>query len=140
MSSAGTTPSAGAAPLPGGTSRTSTSWSKSTTAGIRSRPGWRWIRARATSSRSAAATTGARSSTPTGSSRASRPDRPGTLSPVSEHHHHDHDHDHDHEHDHVHDEDLTDEQRERLEEREREYIRRRALAQIRQYPDAALRM
>jgi peptide deformylase len=57
-----------------------------------------------------------------------------------DHHHHEHDHDHDHEHDHVHDEDLTDEQRERLEERQREYSRRRALAQIRQYPDAALRM
>ncbi len=55
-------------------------------------------------------------------------------------HQHDHDHDHDHDHEHEHDGDLTDEQRERLEEREREYVRRRALAQIRQYPDAALRM
>jgi peptide deformylase len=64
-----------------------------------------------------------------------------TVATVSEHHHHhDHDHDHDHEDDHVHDEDLTDEERERLEESEREYVRRQALAQIRQYPDPALRM
>jgi peptide deformylase len=54
---------------------------------------------------------------------------------VSEHEHH-----HDHEHDHALDEELTDEERERLEEHEREYVRRQALAQIRQYPDAALRM
>ncbi len=54
---------------------------------------------------------------------------------MSEHQHH-----HDHEHDHAHDEELTDEERERLEEHEREYVRRQALAQIRQYPDAALRM
>jgi peptide deformylase len=56
---------------------------------------------------------------------------------MSEHEHHDHEHGHDHDHD---EPELTDEQRERLEEREREYIRRHALSQIRQYPDAALRM
>jgi peptide deformylase len=49
---------------------------------------------------------------------------------VSEHHHHDHDHEHEH------DEELTAAQ----EERERERVRRYALSQIRQYPDAALRM
>jgi peptide deformylase len=50
---------------------------------------------------------------------------------------HDHeDHDHEHDHDHEVDEELTD----AAEERERERIRRRALAQIRQYPDPALRM
>jgi len=44
-----------------------------------------------------------------------------------DHEHHDHDHEgHDHEHDH--------------EEAEREQLRRHALAQIRQYPDVALRM
>jgi peptide deformylase len=52
-----------------------------------------------------------------------------------------HDHEHDHDHEHEHDlEELTEEQRERLETREREYIRRQALSQIRQYPDPALRM
>ena len=61
---------------------------------------------------------------------------------MSEPHHHDHDHDHhdhdhhDHEHDHEHDEELS----EADEERQRERVRRNALAQIRQYPDAALRM
>jgi peptide deformylase len=46
---------------------------------------------------------------------------------------HDHAHDHDeHEHDHEHDESAAD--------RERELVRRAALAQIRQYPDVALRM
>ena len=50
---------------------------------------------------------------------------------------HDHDHDHDHhDHDHEDDEELT----EAEEERERERVRRYALSQIRQYPDAALRM
>jgi peptide deformylase len=54
---------------------------------------------------------------------------------MSEHEHeHDHDHEHGHEgHDHESDEDA------RL-EAEREGLRRRALAQIRQYPDVALRM
>jgi peptide deformylase len=54
-------------------------------------------------------------------------------------HGHAHDHAHDHDHDHG-DEELTEEERERYEEQEREYIRRNALAQIRQYPDVALRM
>jgi peptide deformylase len=52
-------------------------------------------------------------------------------------HHHEHDHDHEHEH-------AEDEHEEELDEatadRQREYLRRRALAQIRQYPDVALRM
>ncbi len=65
------------------------------------------------------------------------------LAAMSEHDHdHDHDHeghdhahhDHDHEgHDHEHDEDA-------ILEAEREQLRRQALAQIRQYPDVALRM
>ena len=64
---------------------------------------------------------------------------------MSEHHHHDHEHDHDHEgHDHDHDHDHDHEHDEELseadEERQRERVRRHALAQIRQYPDAALRM
>jgi len=49
---------------------------------------------------------------------------------------HDHEHEHEHDHDHEHDEEAE----ERLRESEREYIRRQALAQIRQYPDIALRM
>jgi peptide deformylase len=52
-----------------------------------------------------------------------------------EHDHSGHDHDHDHE-GHEHDEDA---QRE-FEEAQADAIRRRALAQIRQYPDVALRM
>jgi peptide deformylase len=50
------------------------------------------------------------------------------------HDEHDHDHEHEHEHelDHEHDESTAD--------REREFIRRQALAQVRQYPDVALRM
>jgi peptide deformylase len=55
-------------------------------------------------------------------------------------HHHEHGHHHDHDHDHDHGEELTEAQLERLREREREDIRRFALAQIRQYPDFALRM
>ena len=47
-----------------------------------------------------------------------------------------HEHAHDHEHDHDHDEEAAEQYR----ENEREYIRRQALAQIRQYPDVALRM
>jgi peptide deformylase len=50
-------------------------------------------------------------------------------------HDHDHEHDHDDEHEHV-DEEAAERQR----ENEREYLRRGALAQIRQYPDVALRM
>jgi peptide deformylase len=50
-------------------------------------------------------------------------------------HEHEHDHDHDHEEEH-----LDEEAAERRRENERELIRRRALAQIRQYPDVALRM
>jgi peptide deformylase len=55
-------------------------------------------------------------------------------------HEHDHEHAHDHEHDHDHDHELSEEQRKRLEEAQAEAVRRRALAQIRQYPDLALRM
>jgi peptide deformylase len=58
---------------------------------------------------------------------------------VADEHTHDHDHDHeghDHEHDHEPD---ADAQRE-FEEAQAEAVRRRALAQIRQYPDVALRM
>jgi peptide deformylase len=51
-------------------------------------------------------------------------------------HDHEHDHEHEHDHDHVHDEEAE----ERYREGEREYVRRQALAQIRQYPDVALRM
>jgi len=50
---------------------------------------------------------------------------------------------HDHEHDHDEHEDepeLDEEAAERQRESEREFIRRQALAQIRQYPDVALRM
>jgi peptide deformylase len=55
-------------------------------------------------------------------------------------HDHEHDHDHDHEgHDHTHDHDDADAQRE-FEEAQVDAMRRRALAQIRQYPDVALRM
>jgi len=54
---------------------------------------------------------------------------------VSDHdHEHEHDHDHDHEHE---DEEL---EVEAQEEAAREQLRRFALAQIRQYPDVALRM
>ena len=52
---------------------------------------------------------------------------------MSEPHEHHHDHEHEHDHDHG-------ELSEADEERERERVRRHALAQIRQYPDAALRM
>jgi len=53
-------------------------------------------------------------------------------------HAHDHDHDHAHgEHDHDHDEHDGDDE---AADAEREHIRRHALAQIRQYPDVALRM
>jgi peptide deformylase len=55
-------------------------------------------------------------------------------------HGHEHTHDHDHEHDHDHDEELSEEQRKRLEEAQADAVRRRALSQIRQYPDVALRM
>jgi len=48
-------------------------------------------------------------------------------------------HDHEHEHDEEEPE-LDEEAAERRREGEREYIRRQALAQIRQYPDVALRM
>ncbi len=64
---------------------------------------------------------------------------------MADEHTHDHEHDHEHEHehelehDHDHEHEL-DEAAERRLEREREYIRRQALAQIRQYPDVALRM
>jgi peptide deformylase len=50
---------------------------------------------------------------------------------------HDHEHDHD---EHEHEPELDEEAAERQRESEREFIRRQALAQIRQYPDVALRM
>jgi peptide deformylase len=66
---------------------------------------------------------------------------------VAHEHDHEHDHDHDHEHDHhghdhEHDQDQDHEHvdGEELTDRQKEYIRRNALAQIRQYPDVALRM
>ena len=52
---------------------------------------------------------------------------------------HDHEHEHEHEHD-EHEPELDEEAAERRREGEREFIRRQALAQIRQYPDVALRM
>ena len=55
-------------------------------------------------------------------------------------HAHDHEHDHDQdEHDHEL-EPVDEETLERRREQEREFVRRQALAQIRQYPDVALRM
>jgi peptide deformylase len=54
-------------------------------------------------------------------------------------HDHEHEHDPDHEHD-EHEPELDEEAAERRREGEREFIRRQALAQIRQYPDVALRM
>ena len=60
-----------------------------------------------------------------------------TAVAVAHDHDHEHDHDHDHDgHDHDHDEVGLDEQ----ERAERAAIRRQALAQIRQYPDPALRL
>jgi peptide deformylase len=56
---------------------------------------------------------------------------------LADEHTHDHDHEHDHAHDHEHD---HDEATERALEQEKARIRRQALAQIRQYPDVALRM
>jgi peptide deformylase len=51
---------------------------------------------------------------------------------------HDHDHDHDgHDHDHDHDDEVGHDEQERA---ERAAVRRQALAQIRQYPDPALRL
>jgi peptide deformylase len=58
------------------------------------------------------------------------------MSEAHDHEHdhaHDHEHGHDHEHDHAHDEELR-------EEAEADARRRLALAQIRQYPDSALRL
>ena len=53
----------------------------------------------------------------------------------------DHTHDHDHEHDgHDHDHESDEEAQKEFEEAQAEALRRRALAQIRQYPDVALRM
>ncbi|HEX4519379.1 MAG TPA: peptide deformylase [Gaiellaceae bacterium] len=58
-----------------------------------------------------------------------------------DHSEHDHAHDHSaHEHDHDHDHDDADQPTEADLERERQYVRRYALSQIRQYPDPALRM
>jgi len=53
---------------------------------------------------------------------------------------HDHAHEHDHDHDDEHEHELDEEAAERRRQNEREYVRRQALAQIRQYPDVALRM
>ena len=56
-------------------------------------------------------------------------------------HDHAHDHEHDDAHEHgEHEHELDEAALERQQEREKEYIRRRALAQVRQYPDVALRM
>jgi len=55
-----------------------------------------------------------------------------------EHHGHEH-HDHEHEHD-EHEEELDEDARRALEEAQADALRRRALAQIRRYPDVALRM
>jgi peptide deformylase len=55
-------------------------------------------------------------------------------------HAHEHDHEHEHEHEHDHEHQLDEEAAERQRQNEREYVRRQALAQIRQYPDVALRM
>src|SRR3954447_5941298 len=62
---------------------------------------------------------------------------------MADDHTHEHDHEHDHgEHDHEHDdaEELDPEARKEFEDAQAEALRRRALAQIRQYPDVALRM
>jgi peptide deformylase len=58
---------------------------------------------------------------------------------ADDHTHHEHDHEHDHA-DHDHEHEHAAEAEERYLEREREAVRRQALAQIRQYPDVALRM
>jgi peptide deformylase len=55
-------------------------------------------------------------------------------------HEHEHGHEHGHDHDHDHNHELSEEQIEEIRGREREELRRFALAQIRQYPDHALRM
>jgi len=62
---------------------------------------------------------------------------------MSEHEHHDHDehdHEHEHEHDGDHDHEVDEEALARHREGEKQWLRERALAQIRQYPDVALRM
>ena len=61
---------------------------------------------------------------------------------MADEHEHDHAHDHAHEHDHDHDHDHEHDEAEedRYREGERSFNRQRALAQIRQYPDVALRM
>ena len=63
---------------------------------------------------------------------------------MADEHTHEHDHEHDHAHDHEHDHDELDEldpeAQKEFEEAQADAIRRRALAQIRQYPDVALRM
>jgi peptide deformylase len=54
---------------------------------------------------------------------------------------HDHEHDHEHhDHDHEHEHEVDPEALEKHREGERDHLRRQALAQIRQYPDVALRM
>jgi peptide deformylase len=62
---------------------------------------------------------------------------------MADDHTHDHDHDHehdDHDHDHDHEHESDEEAQKEFEEAQAEALRRRALAQIRQYPDVALRM
>jgi peptide deformylase len=67
---------------------------------------------------------------------------------MADEHTHDHEHDHEHEHAHDHDHDHDhedgqgdeDEARAKLREAQADALRNRALAQIRQYPDVALRM
>jgi peptide deformylase len=58
-----------------------------------------------------------------------------------EHGEHEHPHEHDHrDHDHEHDHGDEEQARKEFEEAQADAVRRRALAQIRQYPDVALRM
>src|SRR6059058_3190505 len=53
---------------------------------------------------------------------------------------HEHDHEHEHEHDHDHEGHDHEHSEEEYLEAEKQHLRRRALQQIRQYPDVALRM
>ena len=59
---------------------------------------------------------------------------------MADDHTHEHDHEHDHGDEHDHAEDLDPEAQKEFEDAQAEALRRRALAQIRQYPDVALRM
>jgi peptide deformylase len=59
---------------------------------------------------------------------------------MADDHTHEHDHEHDHGDEHDHAEELDPEAQKEFEDAQAEALRRRALAQIRQYPDVALRM